>query len=518
MRLKYKISLAIIVLLMVGCFMTYQSYALYVANLSGNDNNLNVGCFAIEFSESSTSISLDNTYPISDTKGLTIAPYTFTITNKCTTDASYSVILSSLTTNGIDDSNIKYVIYETTKPTSGTLLTSATSYTDTSNLANVKNRKNSYQVATGGLKGASEENGTGGSKTYNLILWLDEATGNEAMGKSFNANINIVSVAHEPQNIADSIKVIASTSSDLENDEFGNTRYIGKDPNNYINVDGDIWRIIGVMKDIDDGTGNKEDRVKLIRAESIGDYSWDTSESSVNGGLGVNEWSQADLMKLLNPGYESETVGGSLYWNSKTGNCYNTNNNGTTSCNFTSTGIKDKLKTLISDAVWNTGANDGVTYTNDNITTSKFYELERSTNTGKVCTSSDFCNDTVERTTTWKGLVGLMYPSDFGYATSGGSTKDRAACLNTVLYYWHDSSVSDCKNNDWLFNSSEQWTISPGVHANSALSAFGVSGNGDVFNFRAVSGIGIHPVVYLASNVKISGGEGTSESPYQLEP
>ena len=167
MRLKYKISLAIILLLMAGCFMTYQSYALYVANLSGNDNNLNIGCFAIEFSESSSSISLDNTYPISDTKGLTIAPYTFTITNKCTTAASYSVILSSLTTNGIGDNNIKYAIYENTKPTSGRLLTSATSYTDTSNLANVKNRKNSYQVATGSLKGASEENGTGGSKTYN---------------------------------------------------------------------------------------------------------------------------------------------------------------------------------------------------------------------------------------------------------------------------------------------------------------------------------------------------------------
>ncbi len=27
-------------------------------------------------------------------------------------------------------------------------------------------------------------------------------------------------------------------------------------------------------------------------------------------------------MKLLNPGYESETTGGSLYYNSKSGNCY----------------------------------------------------------------------------------------------------------------------------------------------------------------------------------------------------
>ena len=108
-------------------------------------------------------------------------------------------------------------------------------------------------------------------------------------------------------------------STNLAVDDYGNTRYIGKDPNNYVSIDGDIWRIIGTMKDIDDGTGNKEDRVKLIRASSIGSYSWDTSESSVNNGYGVNEWSQADLMKLLNPGYESETVGGSLYWNNQSG-------------------------------------------------------------------------------------------------------------------------------------------------------------------------------------------------------
>ena len=29
--------------------------------------------------------------------------------------------------------------------------------------------------------------------------------------------------------------------------------------------------------------------------------------------------------------------------------------------------------------------------------------------------------------------VGLMYSSDYGYATSGGTTKDRAACLAKEL-------------------------------------------------------------------------------------
>ena len=573
MRLKYKISLAIILLLMVGCFMTYQSYALYVANLSGNDNNLNIGCFAIEFSESSSSISLDNTYPISDTKGLTIAPYTFTITNKCTTAASYSVILSSLTTNGIGDNNIKYAIYETTKPSSGTLLTSATSYTDISNLANVKNRKNSYQVATGGLKGAPEENGTGGSKTYNLILWLDEATGNDAMGKTFSASVNVVSAGGEytPTAVEKITELAQTDTTNLAIDDYGNTRYIGKDPNNYVRIEEEeyagnvyygyydttstrykeyssleectsassynvncklaktkgtpiLWRIIGVMKDIDDGTGNKEDRIKLIRSEPIGGYSWDTSESSVNDGRGVNEWSQADLMKLLNPGYESESVGGSLYWNHQSGTCYSGRNNGTKACDFTSTGIKDKLKTFIGDAAWNTSsqeAKDGKAYTFDNIITSKFYELERSTNTGKICSSTgrygSYCNDTVERTTTWTGKVGLMYPSDYGYATSGGSTTDRATCLKKELFRWNSSNVSDCKNNDWLFNGDYQFTISPSANTYGADFVINVAPSGSIANDGTGSTLLVQPVVYLASNMKISGGEGTSESPYQLE-
>ena len=321
----------------------------------------------------------------------------------------------------------------------------------------------------------------------------------------------------KPPMISEYITTLAQTdTTNLATDDYGNTRYIGKDPNNYVDVDGDIWRIIGTMKDIDDGTGNKEDRVKLIRASSIGSYSWDTSESSVNGGYGVNEWSQADLMKLLNPGYESETVGGSLYWNNQSGTCYVGENNATTSCDFTSTGIKDKLKTLIGEAVWNTGAST----TNSQIA-SKFYTEERGTRNGKICSSGTKCNDDLERTTTWKGLVGLMYPSDYGYATSGGDTTDRTTCLNTSLSSWGSSSVSDCKNNDWLFSNSWQWTISPGAYSSGAYSsgasnAFIVDSGGYVITNGAYSYRAARPVVYLTSNVGIQSGDGSSGNPFIL--
>ncbi len=358
------------------------------------------------------------------------------------------------------------------------------------------------------------------SKTNYYLVYCYKNNGNQdkQQGKSFSGEISVRLILEKGSqeetgtNAVEYITTLAQTdTTNLAIDEAGNTRYIGKNPNNYVSFDDDIWRIIGVMKNVDDGSGNKEDRVKIIRSTSIGSYSWDTSESSINKGWGVNEWSQADLMKLLNPGYESETVGGSLYWNNKQGTCYSSNNNATTSCNFTSTGIKEKLKNMLGNAVWNTGAS-----TTSSQIASKWYTEERGTRNGKICTSGNYCNDTVERTTTWTGKVGLMYPSDYGYATSGGSTTDRATCLNTDLFRWGVSSVSDCKNNDWLFNNSYQWTISPYAYSSRATSGFAVYSDGSVNSSVAYRYIGVRPVGYLLSNTSIQSGDGSSGNPFIL--
>ena len=355
--------------------------------------------------------------------------------------------------------------------------------------------------------------------TYTLkVLYKNtNKSQNDDMNKSFKGTIS--GVLKECQaTMADYITTLAKTdTTNLVTDDYGNTRYVGSDPDNYISVDGEVWRVIGVMKDIDDGTGNKEDRVKIVRNESIGSYAWDTSDSSVNDGYGVNEWNQADVMKLLNPGYESESVGGSLYWNSGSGNCYKNSGNGTTSCDFTSTGIKNSLKNLIDSVKWNLGTNDGKTYVYNNILTSKFYEFERGTNNGKICTSGTYCTDTITRATTWMGNIGLIYPSDYGYATSGGTTTNRATCLNTVLYKWDDSSLSDCKNNDWLYNGTDQWTMLP--YANSAYNnrLFIIRSAGFMGHFNACDGDGgVRPAAYLQSSVSIVSGTGSKTNPFIL--
>ena len=319
----------------------------------------------------------------------------------------------------------------------------------------------------------------------------------------------------------DYIKELAKYDTEtLATDEAGgNVRYIGKSPDNYVNIDGDIWRIIGVMKDIDDGTGKKSDRVKLIRSSSIGKYSWDSSDSKVNYGKGVNEWSQADLMKLLNPGYESESVGGSLYWNGKSGTCYSDQKNITTSCDFTSTGIKDKLKRLIGNVNWGLGSVDGVTYTFANISTIKSYEFEQSTNTGKICDGTYqggiYCTDTVIRTTTWTGKVGLMYPSDYGYATSGGSTIDRAKCLKAAMHSWNND-LNFCYENNWLSCGIDEFTLTPSPRPEFDYDIFSIH-NKVIDSYSANAYINVRPVVYLKPSVSIQSGDGSENSPFILE-
>ena len=48
-----------------------------------------------------------------------------------------------------------------------------------------------------------------------------------------------------------------------------NLRYVGKNPCNYVKIDNEYWRIIGLMNNIDDGTGKKETRIKLNKGGVI---------------------------------------------------------------------------------------------------------------------------------------------------------------------------------------------------------------------------------------------------------
>ena len=77
----------------------------------------------------------------------------------------------------------------------------------------------------------------------------------------------------------------------LEKDDFGNIRYTGNNPSNYIEFgnDNELWRIIGLFE-VKTASGSTEKLMKIVRDSSIGGYAWDVSDSGVNNGDGINQW------------------------------------------------------------------------------------------------------------------------------------------------------------------------------------------------------------------------------------
>ncbi len=274
-----------------------------------------------------------------------------------------------------------------------------------------------------------------------------------------------------------------------DNTSDANIRYEGSNPNNYVKFNDELWRIIGVFGD----------NIKLVRNEALGDLSWDSSESSINRGLGVNEWSRSDLKEYLN----------TMYYGGSAVTCYNEANNTTTTCPAAS--LNEPAKTMIDDHTWNTGAIEYATRTD----TIAFYNAERGSLTGKKCTDGVGCNDTVTRTTSWTGYVALPYTTDWAYASS------KVECQTNLQTASDDSSSYFkyiCTQSNWMWHSDHlfMWMLSPAVRSSEALTVWYACNNGFVNDMGAYSAYSVFPTIYLKSDIKIVGGTGIKADPYIL--
>lgn len=274
-----------------------------------------------------------------------------------------------------------------------------------------------------------------------------------------------------------------------DNTSDANIRYEGSNPNNYVKFNDELWRIIGVFGD----------NIKLIRNEALGDLSWDSSESSINRGLGVNEWSRSDLKEYLN----------TMYYGGSAVTCYNEANNTTTTCPAAS--LNEPAKTMIDDHTWNTGAIEYATRTD----TIAFYNAERGSLTEKKCTDGVGCNDTVTRTTSWTGYVALPYTTDWAYASS------KVECQTNLQTASDDSSSYFkyiCTQSNWMWHSDHlfMWMLSPAVRSSEALAVWYACNNGFVNDMGAYSAFSVFPTIYLKSDIKIVGGTGIKADPYIL--
>ena len=283
-------------------------------------------------------------------------------------------------------------------------------------------------------------------------------------------------------------------------------RYYGPSPNNYICLDMEggstcpdkhLYRIIGSIYEEKENTN----RIKVIKATPLTDgttksFSWDyTSNGSysniwatiTSGNYSNSLTSGSQLMKLLNSG---------LWWNGTSGSYYN-NSTTATNVNFTNYKLSDKAKSYITTSRYYLGGYN----TSSGVMTNQFYTYERGTT--RYDTNSPLY---------WDGMVGLMYPSDYGYAA--GNT-----CVTVTDPYNYNRR---CKNKDWLwmtnssnYSSGAEWLMSS-LSDNSG-SVFGVLSSGYVLNGRvAIDAGSARPVFYLSSSASISDGNGTSSNPYIL--
>ena len=251
----------------------------------------------------------------------------------------------------------------------------------------------------------------------------------------------------------------------------------------------ETWRIIGVF----DG------KVKVIRNESIGNYAWDNKDASTGG---KNDWTTARLMKLLNPSdyYTIDSndngLGQSLYYNSESGKCYSDVNNATVDCDFTSTGIKNNItRNLISEETWNLG---GVDDQDGDLDLENTYDYER-----KITTYS-------ESFITWIGKIGLLYLSDFGYA----SDFNKCATYISGYGFSHSATYDFCTLDswNWLSNNDYKRLLTPGGKGSWIVDS---DGSVDTSSIMATE-YSIQPVLYLKFDLKFKSGDGSSTNPYQL--
>ena len=306
---------------------------------------------------------------------------------------------------------------------------------------------------------------------------------------------NLYNNATKTAVINNSITYQYDPKNSLMKDVGNNIRYYGASPNNYIYFNCsnysnqssstcETWRIIGVF----DG------KIKLIRNESIGEYSWDNKNVSTGAenDYGKNDWTDARLMKLLNPGYESKTTGGSLYYNAKSGNCYSGQSNATKACNFTSTGIKNATtRNLISDTIYYLGGHNSFS-----VYPNQIYEKERGTTVYSG------------RPTEWTGKIALAYPSDYGYAA------DLGKCSQNLNNY----NNSTCTSNNWMkaiVAPNYGWLLTP--RSGIASNVWYVYSSGGVYyNSYVYNAYGVTPVLFLNSDANVKSGTGTSSDPYQI--
>ena len=364
---------------------------------------------------------------------------------------------------------------------------------------------------------------------YKFYIWIDgNNENNETMqGKSLNGTLN-VEVLTPPVNavtlveglddgttgdegsgvykITHSAIPAESSATGIEIPAVTDYRYYGPSPNNYICLDMEgqstcpdkhLYRIIGSIYEELEGTN----RLKVIKARSLTDgttskFSWNYTSSGgldniwatpTNGNYSNSLTSGSILMKLLNSG---------AWWNGTSVNYYNSDATTAppvtpdmiitpTLVNFTDYKLSDKAKSYIGISRYYLGGSNSYY-------TTELYNNERGT--GRYDTN---------RPLYWDGMVGLLYPSDYGYIAGKNCVENDAP----NLYGGYT-----CGDKSWLLKEKfNLWTITP--IADDSSESWTDAGGFAYTSYAAA----VYPTFYLTSTTSIIDGDGSLNNPYILK-
>ena len=507
-NMKRKIAM-LLTLLGVTSIVIGTTFAIYENTINTNKNHIiKTGVVNFTLTESTNGLVLNNLQELTDYEGMAQEEYyEFTIKNTGDTKTDYEISL-------VDKPNSSYT---------GTIL-------------------NEKYIKVGLLKNNSEEIivnlkevnrlidkvtlDVDKSANYKLRLWLDlkditDEAKEALVGQKIFLALKINGIQNMENITIATDKLIALTNNKDNSGlytikhpkdstlQIGNDkdiieyRYRGANPKNYVTFNNETWRIIGVFP-TDDGTGNIENRIKLVSNESKYSWYWDDATTAYN-------YSKQDNLMLLQYNNKSkvEYLEKDKNYNvimvAASVNGYNNWARPASSNTYLNTTYYSSLnddKNLISNVKYYLGG-----YNSTSTTSVDMYQYERKIN------GSTYYNGT--NPNSWTGKIGFMYVSDYGYATEN--------CENKMLYSTKSSSddLRACNDINWLKNVISKsregiiWTLDQGSHTGSHVYSIGTNGG---IGLLAVGTeyIESYPVLYLKSDIQITGGSGTSSSPYTL--
>ncbi len=260
--------------------------------------------------------------------------------------------------------------------------------------------------------------------------------------------------------------------------------YRGSNPNNYIEFNNELWRIISV--------NTNDNSIKIIKIESLGNLEYDSAGyrpqvgyCNYSNNYGCNIWGSNSTL-------------------------YDVNINPITELAYLLTSAKYKLPSL--EAKLNTYLNNDYY----NTLTSESQNMIDLNAIYKVGVLKEQTGQTLEtdleqvEATNWKGKVALIDATEYIRASTD------SGCINVYNGSLNNSNYP-CKNSNWMHTSNfNWWTISPYLYG-ASYAVWLIRNSGFISNHLAYYAYGVRPVVTLSPKVKITGGNGTINNGYTFE-